>query len=395
MSRSPSRRGFTLVDLVTILAVLGISLCLLLPQLCIARGVSRRAGCINNLKQIGLALHNFHNAHKKFPGSNDVRLLKKPSSSWKQVPLHTLAKPDPSEGRAEYGTNFSWSTRILPYLEEGSIYRWIDLVRRRAWDPCEDNPIDPDTGEPTTTAEPCHPIAWRTSVAVFRCPDARTKAYCEANPKAGIKTNPYDPKTPYGPAALTNYVALGATHSDSLMGVEKNKYGGGKEHPNGVIYPGGRTGIRDITDGSSNTFLVCETVEPTLAAWYEGSTAAVFGLAGKPSFERVQDIPGGTWGVPAKGTKTTLNCGDEKADPKKYYLATGPQGTPWLHGPSSHHWGRVVNHLLGDGSVKSVQEDVDPTLYMHLITCAGGEPVNAFFEEKKKPSLLERLFGHH
>ena len=71
---------------------------------------------------------------------------------------------------------------------------------------------------------------------------------------------------------------------------------------------------------------------------------------------------------------------DATSRPTKYYLAVGPQGIPWLHGPSSAHPG-VVNHGLADGSVRCVDENIDPTLYMHLITRAGGEPVNEFFED--------------
>jgi hypothetical protein len=54
-----------------------------------------------------------------------------------------------------------------------------------------------------------------------------------------------------------------------------------------------------------------------------------------------------------------------------------PSSTAWVHGPSSSHPG-VVNHLLGDGSVRSVSDGLDAALYMHLITRAGGEPVNDF-----------------
>ena len=387
---SRSCRGFSLVDLVVILALLVVMVCLLFPALGTSRDASRRSGCINNLKQLGLALHNFHDAHNRFPGSNDVPLLEKPDASWKKVPLHTPAKPAPDIDRAQHGTNFSWMARITPYMEETSVHKWLDMVNRRAWDPCEDNPIDPETEQPASLALPCHPIAWRATIDSFRCPDARTDDFCKANPQAGIDKNPYDPKTVYGPAGLTNYVALGATHSDSLMGVEKNQFAGGKRHPNGTLFPGGKIGIDDMTDGSSNTFMVCETIEPTLAAWYEGSTAAVFGLAGKPKFEQT-DVVGSNYGVPAEGTKTTLNRGNAAANPKEFYLAAGQQGIPWLHGPSSHHWGGIVNHLLGDGSARGVKDKIDPKLYMHLITRSGREPVNAFFEENK-PTWFERLF---
>jgi hypothetical protein len=379
MDDSPSGRSCSPLAIVVVVVVIGVLVCLLCSGTCEVRETARRAACLNNMKLLGIALHNFHDAHKKFPGSNDLPLLDKPSRSWAGVPLRTPAEPAPGTGVVPYGTNFSWLAKTMPYLEE-SEGPYPDMVNRRAWDLCEDNPIDPKTGWGTRADLPCHPMFWRTPIMYFRCPSFGSQQYCEANPEAGIATNPYDPKTPYGPAALTNYVALGATHSDRLMGVETNPLAGGTSHPNGVMYPGSRFGINDITDGSSNTFIACETRETTLAAWWEGSTAAVFGLIGKPSFVSETSAEGKTFGSPAEGTKTTLNWGNEEADPVRYYLPAGPQGIAWLHGPSSKHPG-LVNHLLGDGSVRSVQDGIDPKTYMHLITRAGGEPVNEYFAQ--------------
>jgi hypothetical protein len=235
---------------------------------------------------------------------------------------------------------------------------------------------------PTDPNRPSHQYAWRMPVSPFKCDAFPAGDFCQDNPAAGVTTNPYGPSTPHGRAGLTNYVALGATHSDSLLGVETNPLAGGKRHPNGVIHPGKPRSIRDIADGTANTFLVCETREVTLAAWYEGSTAAVFGLVGSPTFvlEDQTRTPGAKFGSPDEGTKTTLNYGDDRAKTKRFYLAEGPQGVPWVHGPSSHHRG-IINHLLADGSVQRVTEKINPRVYMWLITRAGGEPVNEFHEE--------------
>ncbi|GAK50726.1 hypothetical protein U14_01959 [Candidatus Moduliflexus flocculans] len=194
-----------------------------------------------------------------------------------------------------------------------------------------------------------------------------------------------------GGAAIGNYVALGATHSESLLGSELDPYTGGAKHPNGVIYPGGKTSIRDIVDGTTNTLIACETKEITLAAWFDGATAAVVGLVvngntnSPVSFTKQTVPPTANYGIPTPltGTNkvvTTLNYGDDSVNPPKQYLTTGPDGLPWVHGPSSEHPG-VVNHLLGDASVRSVSETLDTTLYMHLITRAGKEPVNEFNKE--------------
>ena len=372
------RRGITLVEVLIVIFIIVLLMCLFLSQTVDSREAARRASCINNMKQLGLALHNYHSVQNTFPGSNDVQLLDTPSSSWAQVPLHTPAEPDPSVGPLEYGTNFSWLTQILPHIEATTVHQWVDMTNHRAWDPCNDNLIDPATKTPTDPQKPCHLFVWSTPMSAYRCPsfegETNRRLYCQANQAIGIKTNPYAPGTDHGPAAITNYVALGATHSDSLMGVETNPLAGGPDHPNGTIFPGSKLSIHDLLggDGLTNTIFACETREPTLAAWYEGSTAAVFGLAGHPTFEQTKE-PGNSYGVPAKGTKTTLNLGNEASNPVAYYLMSGPQGIAWLHGPSSFHPG-VVNHLFGDGSVRSIQEDLSPTIYMHFITRKGHDP---------------------
>jgi hypothetical protein len=269
----------------------------------------------------------------------------------------------------------------LPYVEEG-FCPWVDMVNRSAWDPCADNPMKVIPGWPNGYPEnqtlPCHAMMWRESV--FTCPSFTGSNFCQANPAAGVSTNPYDSKPPYGPIGITNYVAIGATHSASLLGLEANPLAGGTKHPNGVLYPGGKIGLNDLLsgDGAANTLMACETREVTLAAWWEGSTAAVFGLAGEPAFEK-SSVAGATYGVPVAGTQTTINYGNEKAKPVRYYLAAGPQNVPWLHGPSSFHTSGV-NHLLADGNVKTLTEDIDPAVYMHLITRAGGESVDEFFK---------------
>ncbi|HBO43447.1 MAG TPA: hypothetical protein DD670_05860, partial [Planctomycetaceae bacterium] len=365
------RRGVTRVEFLVLVGVAGLVFCLVIPAIQAVREAARRAQCHNNLKQIGVGLHNHHEAHRKFPASNDVRLLETPSSSWREVPLRTPAEPDPSVGPAEYGTNFSWLMKTIFYMEEGG-KPWFD-VNLRAWD--TSNLVNRETRMPKDPDRPCHQLYWTASIVYFKCPSFPDGDFCQANPRAGVTTNPYDPSTPYGPAGLTNYVALGATHSDSLLGVETNRLAGGEKHPNGVIYPGRQTSIRDMNDGTTNTIVVCETREVTLAAWYEGSTAAVFGLVGSPAFVLVdqQRCPGAKFGVPAEGTETTFNYGNDRSNPKRFYLAEGPEGVPWVHGPSSHHPG-VVNQLFGDGSVRSMRDGLNPRVYMWLITRAGGEP---------------------
>jgi prepilin-type N-terminal cleavage/methylation domain-containing protein len=374
------RRGFTLVELLVVIAIIGILIALLLPAIQAAREAARRAACINTLKQIGLALHNHHDSRKRFPGSNSVPFSLTQPRMWSNPhsqPLTgtgTLGQPD---FRVTSGTSFSWMAMILPYVEESNLYDHLNVTSSYAWD---------TTINPVTRQD--HPMVWKMPVSAFQCPSYADGDLSIDNVLVAA-VSPYQPGDTFGPAGITNYVSLGATHFQSLFDMPTiTKYEGGKRHPNGTIYPGSKTGFRDILDGSSNTVIVCETKEVTLAAWYEGATAAVVGLAqytisGGGFYSSAASIPGTDFGMPPSGAKTTLNYGDEVA--QLYYLSqthggsNGPGNIPWLHGPSSNHPG-IVNHLLGDGSVTSVSDGLDPNIYMHLITRAGSEPVNEFHE---------------
>ena len=106
-----NRNGFTLVELLVVIAIIAVLVGLLLPAVQAAREAARRIQCQNNLKQIGLALHNYHSAFDRFPPSALVDL-----------------------SVSSTGNNGSWSVhgRILPYLEQGNLFERVDLSI--AWD---------------------------------------------------------------------------------------------------------------------------------------------------------------------------------------------------------------------------------------------------------------------
>jgi len=113
-----SRKGFTLVELLVVIAIIGVLVALLLPAVQAAREAARRSACTNNMKQIGLALHNFHDTNGHFPASED----------------HTRAFLDSSNN--EWGNSTgTWLIYIMPYIEQKNAYDQIELIDQATGNP--------------------------------------------------------------------------------------------------------------------------------------------------------------------------------------------------------------------------------------------------------------------
>src|SRR5579859_7799924 len=110
--RARRKRGFTLIELLVVIAIIGLLIGLLLPAVQAAREAARRAQCINNVKQIGLAMHNYESSQRVFPSG---------------------ALPPPQTG---WTWGHSWSVAILPYTEQNNIYQQFDFVSNASynWD---------------------------------------------------------------------------------------------------------------------------------------------------------------------------------------------------------------------------------------------------------------------
>jgi len=324
------RRGFTLIELLVVIAIFGILIGLLLPAVQAAREAARRASCLNNLRQVGLAAHNFHDTQKKFPASC--------------IPGVNLNNPS---GKKNCWNGWSWLAALLPYCEQGSLYPKLDIRN----------------GSPLDDSNPNHVEARNTPVAIFLCPSYSGPTY-------------QDPLAHTG--ALTNYKTLGATHMGSLyvnsQGMPMTPgYPG--QHPDGTLYPVSKTRLGSIADGSSHTVIACETIEQNKSRWLSGWAATLVGLPDIVEYEKWTNY------YAPKGFTGTF--GEESTVDTSYYtyLNEDYESQPYMesknykYGPSSEHPG-VVNHLFGDGSVRPLSNDVDVALYMFLITRNGHEPCN-------------------
>src|SRR3954464_3672724 len=105
----PRRRGFTLIELLVVITIIAILIALLLPAVQAAREAARRARCANHLKQIGLAIHNYHGALGCFP------------------PAYASLVPGRQPTDLEFGRGWGWGTMVLPFLEQAPLYDAVNF----------------------------------------------------------------------------------------------------------------------------------------------------------------------------------------------------------------------------------------------------------------------------
>lgn len=223
-----SWRGFTLIELLVVMAIIAILIGLLLPAVQEVREAARRTSCKNNLKQIGLALHNYHQSFGHFPAGYEAA---------------GVSRSDPAS--AETGSGIAWGVRILPQLEQENLYKHFDFG-----DPVTDH-HNLEHGE--------------TVLSVFRCPSDTGPATFQIT--VGSATMEL---------ATANYVGMfgyGSVTTRPGLGT-------------GVLFRNSAIRIADIKDGTTHTFAVGErTFELAKSTWYAaipGYTVNA-GMPGMPS----------------------------------------------------------------------------------------------------------------
>ena len=327
LASTPRWRGFTLVELLVVIAIIGILIALLLPAVQAAREAARRSQCTNNLKQLGLALHNYHDTFQQFPPAGFDYGWARDDSNYEQDTPGKLYK------------NHSSLTHLLPFIEQQAIYDRFNFTQASC--AYKRNSNSAMAGDPIASG---NAALAGTRIAAFFCPSdsgdvlsSSGGSYGPADGYRGIKTN-YDFSVDNADIGRFNYWGHMSLNSRFMFGENSNSK------------------FSSVVDGTSNTVAMAETLR-TVAdghcpAWaYRGWAMTGIDLGYGINVTSIPDSY--TWVSDRTAYKFRLRS--------------------WGTGGSLHPGG--LNVCLADGSVRFITETTPVSILQAISTIGGGETV--------------------
>lgn len=327
------QRGFTLIELLVVIAIIAILIALLLPAVQQAREAARRSQCKNNMKQLGLAIHNYHDVYGQFPLNY--------SRSW---------------GQALNGDSMSWLVTILPYIDQAPLFDVVDPDFGIRNDPRSPNP------DSTAPVNPSNGWVAKQVISVFVCPSGASEKVMggRANYGGSWAVNSYK-----GVAGGNWQWGAFQNRPPSVAAVDRwnHNSGHGLDRGNGLFFRGNgfpySNSFKNVKDGTSNTFAIGEAVPRycthTWWWWFNASTA--------------------TCSVPLNAPPVCGSVNPNLSEDQNLVACAGDW--PNNYSFKSEHVGGG-QFTMADGSVRFVSENIDLTLYRSLATIMGGETVGEF-----------------
>lgn len=308
------RRAFTLIELLVVIAIIAILIALLLPAVQQAREAARRSTCKNNMKQIGLAIHNYHETHSAFPLST----------------AGAVSKPN-------------WRVFLLPFLDQAPLYNQLDMTN----------------GNFLGNSYSGNAVLGGLIVPVYTCPSSSRDP--KNNTTSGTYNNPL-----FGQTHM--YVGIAGATPDPAVPTRSGQCAAGSYGSiycrNGIIVPYLKTAIRDVTDGTSNTMVVAE--QSGVVNNVDVSNNYYGGWSGSGAVAP----PGDThWGTGNTAIRYPINHQTESAGADNVWT-----GNTILN---SFHVGGI-HALMADGSVHFLSENIDFSLLSRLACKDDGQVIGEF-----------------
>lgn len=370
MTRTSPRSGFSLIELLVVIAIIGVLIALLLPAVQKVREAANRTQCLNNMKQMGLALHSYHDTCKRFPPSLDNGLRP--------------YRPEPNKGWTPY---WSWMAYILPFIEQDNLWN-----EARAWAMTDPNAVNFNPATATRDQPTSFFWPWGDFWREFQTTDRKGRDNFAMRVPIKTYTCPSEPRnllvedlvaTAGGltePIAFTTYVGV-----DGIRGDVTPDASGKMSDKSGILVQSNvdkkiKVNIASIIDGTSNTVIIGErppSVDLIYGWWFAGAGFDGSGVGdvtlGAREYVYADNVLDTSGSTTCPYTKLGFQPGSIKDSCDQLHF--------WSWHPGGANW------LFADGSVRFMAYTIDSTpdpntpllpttTLMKLVTRNGGEVVS-------------------